>query len=410
MNLKSLKILLQNVRKNTLIVQTLLETQKDYDIILIQEPPWSEILKIPSPSNSEGDPLIGTSHHPNWIMFSRTPVDSNDSPRVISYINIRLSPLWFLLCKDIINHKDINLISFFNDNTCFFILNVYSDSSHTALKYLKDTEVNIDNVLIMTGDFNIRDRLWDPTFPHHSTISDDLFIIADSFNLSLSTTTNLCPTRCVRRSELSPRPNVPTKWLIWTWQSPYLPWKLTLLGSRSTLRRNSHHWRSLSGIEIHNSPKSDQEKAFINKVISNFKTLNTNDMDDDVKLDHVIKQIGHIIDHAWKDNAKKSRISKHSKQWWSDKCSQALNNYRNSRSLENWKNFKRAIKNAKRSYFDDKIQEITSKRKGPWELTSWINRRWLPTTKAIKHNNQPCLSPESLWDMLHSIKSMGYVA
>ena len=79
------------------------------------------------------------------------------------------------------------------------------------------------------------------------------------------------------------------------------------------------------------SHKSDQEKAFINEVISNFKTLNTNDMDDDIKLDHVVKQIGHIIDHTWKDNAKKSRISKHSKQWWSDKCSQALNNYRNSR-------------------------------------------------------------------------------
>jgi len=45
-------------------------------------------------------------------------------------------------------------------------------------------------------------------------------------------------------------------------------------------------------------PKSDQEKAFINKVISNFKTLNTNDMDNIVKLDHVVKQIGHIIDHT----------------------------------------------------------------------------------------------------------------
>ena len=122
-------------------------------------------------------------------------MDSNDSPRVISYVNICLSPLQFLLCKDIINHKDINLIFFFNDNTYFFILNIYSDSSHTALKHLKDTEVNIDNVLIMTGDFNIRDRLWDPTFPHHSTISDDLFIIADSFNLSLSTATNSYPTR-----------------------------------------------------------------------------------------------------------------------------------------------------------------------------------------------------------------------
>ena len=62
------------------------------------------------------------------------------------------------------------------------------------------------------------------------------------------------------------------------------------------------------------SPKSDQEKAFVNKVISNFKTLNTNDMDDIVKLDHGVKQIGHIIDHVWKDNTKKSRISKHSKQ------------------------------------------------------------------------------------------------
>ena len=64
-----------------------------------------------------------------------------------------------------------------------------------ALKYLKDIEVNIDNVLVMTRDFNIRDTLWDITFPHHSTISDDLMIVADSFNLVLSTPTNPCPTR-----------------------------------------------------------------------------------------------------------------------------------------------------------------------------------------------------------------------
>ena len=38
-------------------------------------------------------------------------------------------------------------------------MNVYSDSFHSALKYLKDTEANICNLLIMTGDFNIRDSL-----------------------------------------------------------------------------------------------------------------------------------------------------------------------------------------------------------------------------------------------------------
>ena len=39
------------------------------------------------------------------------------------------------------------------------MLNMYSDSSQLALKYFKNTEVNINNVLIMTGNFNIRDSL-----------------------------------------------------------------------------------------------------------------------------------------------------------------------------------------------------------------------------------------------------------
>ena len=65
MILKSLRILLQNVHKNTLIIHSLLKTQNHYNIILIQEPLWSEIQKVLSSSNSEGDPLIGTNYHPN---------------------------------------------------------------------------------------------------------------------------------------------------------------------------------------------------------------------------------------------------------------------------------------------------------------------------------------------------------
>ena len=47
----------------------------------------------------------------------------------------------------------------------------------------------------MTGNFNIRNSLWDISFPHHSSISNDLLIIADSFNLALLTPTNPCPTK-----------------------------------------------------------------------------------------------------------------------------------------------------------------------------------------------------------------------
>jgi len=159
MIVKNLKIFSQNVRKNSLIVNTILETLVHFNIILIQEPLWSEIQKIPSTSNCESEPLMGSNHHPNWISFARIPLDEKDFSRVIVYVNIHLSSLRFLLCKDIINHRDISLISFFNNNVCYHIMNVYSNSSHTVLKYLKDTEANIDNVILMTGDFNIRDSL-----------------------------------------------------------------------------------------------------------------------------------------------------------------------------------------------------------------------------------------------------------
>jgi len=104
----------------------------------------------------------------------------------------------------------------------------------------------------------------------------------------------------------------------------------------------------------------------------------------------------------WSKNAKKSRISKHSKQWWSNLCSMALNNYRSSRSQENWKSFKTTVKEAKRSFFDSKIQEIANKSQGPWELMNWVKKRKLPATKAIKFNDIPCLLPESLWHTLHN--------
>jgi len=74
-------------------------------------------------------------------------------------------------------------------------MNIYSDMFQSALKYLKDTEMNINNLILMIGDFNIRDSLWNPLFPYHSSISDDLFILADLFNLDLSTPTDPIPTR-----------------------------------------------------------------------------------------------------------------------------------------------------------------------------------------------------------------------
>jgi len=83
----------QNVHKNFLIVNSILKTHNNFNIILIQEPPWSIIQSISSSASSEGEVLVGASHHSNWLLFTRpSPIQSN-YPRVMAYINIRLSHL-----------------------------------------------------------------------------------------------------------------------------------------------------------------------------------------------------------------------------------------------------------------------------------------------------------------------------
>ena len=116
---KDLKIFSQNVWKNNLIVNTILELKVDFNIIFIQESSWSTICTIPSSRNREGESLVGITNYLNWLTFSRSSEMENDYPRVVIYVNIRISSLYFSLCKDVINYKDILLILFFNNNDIF---------------------------------------------------------------------------------------------------------------------------------------------------------------------------------------------------------------------------------------------------------------------------------------------------
>ena len=153
---------------------------------------WTLCLVVVTTSsvNEKGKQLVGALNHPNWITFSRNTLNDNDSSRVISYINIRLSQICFFLWKDIFNHRDISYFSFFNNDSIYFLINVYSDSSQTALKYLKNTEANINNTLIMAEDFNIRNNSWNLSLPYHFSYCSLLTNIVDSINLYISKSTN----------------------------------------------------------------------------------------------------------------------------------------------------------------------------------------------------------------------------
>jgi len=191
-------------------------------------------------------------------------------------------------------------------------MNIYSNAFHSILKYFKDTEANIDNLIIMTGDFNIRDSLWDLSFPHHSSVSNDLFIIADSSNLDLLIPTNLISTRYSDTlgmsdsvldlmflhsdsSKLNRHAIHPS----WQLTSDYAP--LTI-----TIAIEEEH---MINTKLSLPKSSEQEEKFIKEVISAFKSLNITNLRNCEFLEQTVDNLATNIEQAWKSNARRVKIT-----------------------------------------------------------------------------------------------------
>ena len=186
-------------------------------------------------------------------------------------------------------------------------MNVYSDLSHTTLKFLKNAEVNILNLLIMTGNFNIRDSIWDLSFPHYSSVSDDLMIIADFFNLKLLFPTNCVPTRYL---DSNTRSNLVID-IMFLWSGS------TEINNHSIhpdLHLSSDHTplsvmiaikeESIDSFKSSIAKNSGEEKNFIKDVSLAIKNINTLDLSDHSKIEEVTNSLTSRIKFAWKTNAK----------------------------------------------------------------------------------------------------------
>ena len=136
--LDAVRTITYNCIKSWLLLDVLLEYHKqDYDIMFIQEPPWQVIRTAPSVRSVEGEDVTGAPNHPDWLAMVRPP-DPDTSPRVLAYVSTRLHVWRLSMCCDIIDHRDILMLSLFADKHTFNFMNVYSDSEFSAIRYLSD--------------------------------------------------------------------------------------------------------------------------------------------------------------------------------------------------------------------------------------------------------------------------------
>ncbi len=74
------------------------------------------------------------------------------------------------------------------------------------------------------------------------------------------------------------------------------------------------------------------------------------------EVDAMAQAVADAFDDAWQQFARPARIVPESKPWWSEACQAAFDNYLGlSREKEDWSAFRRAVREAKRDFFAERI-------------------------------------------------------
>jgi Endonuclease-reverse transcriptase len=393
----------QNVNGNYAYTDSLLsDLYENYDLLFLQEPPWWYIRAAPSSSSRDGTDVISGPLNPNWGCLVR-PSGLDSPPRIMVYFSNRIANLRPGLCRDLVNHRDILLFSLGLGEDTLFYANVYSDSQHTAISWLFDHVVELPGLQLMCGDFNMRHRSSDPGGPETSVHADRLLTVAGGCGLSLGLLTVAGPTH------FSPQQGFGDTIIDLMFvrvedslvlcydimagvqgQSDHVPLTVVLPGPESYVPATC--WVI--------SADSDEEEAYLAGVLSGLEPLLQWRGDSTAEVDEVVEAISDVFAMAWSAHAKERRLSKNSKGWWTAACSRDVATFRASRADEDWKQYRHTMRAAKRKFFDDRIHEVASSDQRPWDLTSWVKERNLPSHEAISYQGAPCMGLDDLWTVL----------
>ncbi|KAJ2926390.1 hypothetical protein H1R20_g10713, partial [Candolleomyces eurysporus] len=149
-------------------------------------------------------------------------------------------------------------------------------------------------------------------------------------------------------------------------------------------------------------PFSDEEKEFVADIVLDIGDLSGYHPTTAEEVERMTSAIANAFSTAWKKPSTEYIVGPNSREYWSDKCTRALEEYRREMSTENHKAFRSAVKAAKREFFDKWIEEVATANKHPWDLMEWVKERKNPPCEAIQFEGRPCHNLGDLWNALHS--------
>jgi len=85
------------------------------------------------------------------------------------------------------------------------------------------------------------------------------------------------------------------------------------------------------------------------------ENINTVDISSKGSPENIVQEYVRISNYTLYKISKNVNIIKYLKAWWNNECSTRINTYCSSKLLEDWKKFKKFVKQTKHLFFDEKI-------------------------------------------------------
>ena len=402
-----------NMRKRNAATHALLNSDKETNLLLIQEPWFNKIGTARQDNARLGVDVLGGVASPEWELIY-PGLTEGQRPKVMAYARKNSAhdpdtPHFTMVPRvDICSHPTIQVLDVILDDEQWQVINFYHDvRDNTSLQALLALEINATTPTLLIGDFNLHSRTWSPPDTQRSSQVTRFEVWAAANLLTLANT----PGEITRRGAEHEKDSViDLAWYndaaIWsaTFTGLEVDWAGSLGSDHAMLRTAGHPY------EAH-TPDHDQDLGYLvdpeleEEWIDAFKALPHHHPLHQVDptpegVEDAAEALTEDIQRANKEVLRKRRPPHpRAAPWWTADCAAATQTLRDARDPEERKiahaRLKGTVSAAKRIWADDYIKKAQL-----WEVAKWRHGRKLSKVPSLQGTEGLVHSHEEVANLL----------
>ena len=385
-----------NMRKRNAVTHALLNSAKDTNLLLIQEPWFNKIGTARQDNAKQGVDIQGGAAAPDWEIIYPGLADGQ-RPKVMAYARKNTAQIYdaphFTTVPriDICTHPTLQVLDIILDNEQWRVINFYHDiRDNTSLQALLTLDIDATIPTLVIGDFNLHSRTWSLPDTPRSPQATQLEVWAATNLLTLANN----PGEVTRRGADQERDSVID--LAWyndaaiqntTFAGLEVDWTGSLGSDHAMLRVTAHPFEVAApypGEDLGYVVDPDYEEEWVKA----FKTRpNPHFFQHPPTPDEVEDAAAALTQDIQRTNRKvlSKRRPPHARSspWWTADCATATQSLRDARDPEERKvahgRLKGTVRAAKQTWADEYIRKASL-----WEVAKWRHGRKLSKVPSLQ--------------------------